>query len=308
MPALKNFINLLTQELEPLYGTREARSIALRLIEDVCKLSKYAYLTNPDTEIEERFLPVLEAAAEDLKSGRPLQYVTGVQEFFGREFKVREGVLIPRPETEELVLMVKNYVQSMAPAGQAQVSWKGLRILDAACGSGCIGISLACELPGSEVFLCDISETALLVTRENINSLCGHKPDNNSATNFPELFYGDLLRSAFEQDKIDAGSLDVIVSNPPYIQQKERELMHKNVLDYEPEGALFVPDENPLLFYKALAEWGLHLLKPGGRLFVEINEALGRETSDILSNFGYTEITVSRDLNERERMVAALRP
>lgn len=308
MPALKNFINLLTQELEPLYGTREARSIALRLIEDVCKLSKYAYLTNPDTEIEERFLPVLVAAAEDLKSGRPLQYVTGVQEFFGREFKVREGVLIPRPETEELVLMVKNYVQSMAPAGQAQVSWKGLRILDAACGSGCIGISLACELPGSEVFLCDISETALLVTRENINSLCGHKPDYNSEANFPELFYGDLLRSAFEQDKIDAGSLDVIVSNPPYIQQKERELMHKNVLDYEPEGALFVPDENPLLFYKALAEWGLHLLKPGGRLFVEINEALGRETSDILSNFGYTEITVSRDLNERERMVAALRP
>lgn len=308
MPALKNFINLLTQELEPLYGAREARSVALRLIEDVCKLSKYACITNPDTEIEERYFPVLEAAAEDLKRGRPLQYVTGVQEFFGREFKVREGVLIPRPETEELVLMVKNYVQSMAPAGQAQGSGKGLRILDAACGSGCIGISLACELPGSEVYMCDISEPALQVTGENINSLCGQKAGNDSAVIAPEVFYGNLLGSASEQNKINAGSLNILVSNPPYIRQSERELMHKNVLDYEPEGALFVPDENPLLFYKALAEWGLYLLKPGGRLFLEINEALGSETAKILSDNGYTEISVNRDLNDRERMVAALRP
>jgi len=308
MPTLKNFINLLTQELEPLYGARESRSIALRLIEDVCKLSKYAYINNPDAEIEQRFLPVLAEAAEDLKRGRPLQYVTGIQEFFGREFKVREGVLIPRPETEELVLMVKNYVQSMASALQAKVSGKGLRILDAACGSGCIGVSLACELPGSEVYLCDISEIALQVTRENINSLCGHKTDDNSAVITPEVFYGNLLESASEQNKIESGSIDVLVSNPPYIRQSERELMHKNVLDYEPEGALFVPDENPLLFYKSLAGWGLNLLKPGGRLFLEINEALGSETAKILSDFGYTEITVSRDLNDRERMVAALRP
>lgn len=308
MSTLKNYVNLLTLELEPLYGTREARSIALRLIEDVCKLSKYAYITNPDAEIEERFLPVLAKAAEDLKRGRPLQYVTGVQEFFGREFKVREGVLIPRPETEELVLMVKNYVLSMESAGQAQVPVKGLRILDAACGSGCIGVSLACELPGAEVYLCDISEIALQVTRENINSLCGQKSDNNFAVITPEVFYGNLLGSASEQNKIDAGSLDVLVSNPPYIRQSERDLMHKNVLDYEPEGALFVPDENPLLFYKALAEWGICLLKPGGRLFLEINEALGSETSEILSDFGYTEISVNRDLNDRDRMVAALRP
>lgn len=297
MPTYKYYTDQLTGELDSLYGAREARSIALRLLEDVCGLSQYAYITEPGKEIEDRFLQRLAEASEDLKKGRPLQYVTGVQEFFGREFAVREGVLIPRPETEELVLMVKKYAEGSR-----------LRILDAACGSGCIGISLACELPQSEVFLCDISPVALEVTGENINSLCMKSSGQESLSTVPAAFYADLLEKPLSQAVIEAGTLDILVSNPPYIRQTERILMHKNVLDFEPEEALFVPDENPLIFYKALAEWGLYLLRPEGRMFMEINEALGDETKKILLQYGYSEISVNRDINEKDRMVACLRP
>ncbi|HBY02321.1 MAG TPA: hypothetical protein DEG92_07285, partial [Rikenellaceae bacterium] len=277
--------------------------------------------------------------------------VLGFQEFCGHKFFVKEGVLIPRPETEELVRWAAEEIAEMKNKSDPQLpksyesshpdraiqtlhNDRPIRILDAACGSGCIGISLSCELPDSEVFMCDISSEALEVSAINISGICREKTINQDnifhdrisqekvgkdITDFetktsglhsvmPKLFYGDLLAGPSSQTLIGHSSLDVLISNPPYIRESERALMHKNVLDYEPSLALFVPDHNPLVFYEALANWGVELLRPGGLLFLEINEALGKETTEMLASHGYSNILLRRDINGRERMMRAMAP
>jgi len=322
----KEFIARTEEELEKVYPREEGRSIAVRLLQHFCGLSSYEHIVEPFGEIPGDKLLLLKSAAGQLAAARPLQYVLGFEEFCGHKFFVKEGVLIPRPETEELVRWVVEEIAEMLNTTNPQLSKpyksshpgrtiqalnndRPMLILDAACGSGCIGISLACELPGSEVFMCDISKEALEVSAININSFGAKTPILHSVLpKLPKLFYGDLLAGPSSQAFIGHSSLDVLISNPPYIRESERALMHKNVLDYEPSLALFVPDNNPLIFYEALANWGVELLRPGGLLFLEINESLGKETIEMLASHGYSNILLRRDINGRERMVRAVAP
>lgn len=344
----KEFIDKTEKELAKVYPREEGRAMAVRLLQHFCGLSSYEHIVEPSGIITEDKLLLLQSAAGQLAAARPLQYVLGFQEFCGHSFFVKEGVLIPRPETEELVRWAVEEIAEMINKSNSQLPQpneayqperstqalnhdkstqaldhdkstqifnpekskiksqpvKPIRIFDAACGSGCIGISLACELPGSEVFMCDISDEALEVSAINISGIYRE----NIISLKPKLFYGDLLAGPSSQTIIGHSSLDVLISNPPYIRESERALMHKNVLEYEPSLALFVPDENPLIFYEALANWGVELLRPGGLLFLEINEALGKETIEMLASHGYSNILLRRDTNGRERMVRAVAP
>ena len=337
----KEFIDRTEEVLEKVYPREEGRAIAVRLLQHFCGLSSYEHIVEPFGEIPDEKLSLLNSAAGQLAAARPLQYVLGFEEFCGHKFFVKEGVLIPRPETEELVRWTVEEISEMINTTNSQLSKqyksshlgrtsqalnndRPMRILDAACGSGCIGISLAYEIPGSEVFMCDISKDALEVSKINIAGIwreknISHEKVGKNITSFgaktssphsvvPRLFYGDLLAGPLSQTFIGHASLDVLISNPPYIRESERALMHKNVLDYEPSLALFVPDNNPLIFYEALAIWGVELLRPGGLLFLEINESLGKETVEMLSSHGYSNILLRSDINGRERMVRATAP
>ena len=327
----KEFIDKTEERLIGIYVREEGRAMAVRLLQHFCGLSSYEHIVEPFGEIPAEKLILLQSSVNQLASDRPLQYVLGFEEFCGHKFFVKEGVLIPRPETEELVRWAVEEVEKMINTTNPQllkpyetsrpdVAKQTLRpqilrpdmpiqILDAACGSGCIGISLACALRGSEVFMCDISNDALEVSATNISNICAENNkiwlDNNLST-APKLFYADLLLGPSNQTFIENSSLDVLISNPPYIRESEKAKMHKNVLDYEPSLALFVPDNNPLIFYEALANWGIELLRPGGLLFLEINESLGKETVKMLTSHGYSNILLRRDINGRERMVRAV--
>lgn len=212
-----------------------------------------------------------------LQSGEPIHYIFGEAPFYGRNFTVTRDTLIPRNETEELVhLILKENPKS------------GLRVLDLGTGSGCIPITLALELQAPEVNALDVSLAALEVARKNAARL-------GAQVQFLE---GDLLG-----DIPNIGVFDVLVSNPPYVPLRDKEEMHANVLNFEPHLALFVPDEDPLLFYRAIGDWGQRLLKKGGKLYLEIYENLSEELVQLLLSSGYTQVNVHRDLNGKNRMV-----
>lgn len=216
---------------------------------------------------------------ERLKSGEPVQYIIGKAPFYGREFFVDESVLIPRNETEELVHMIIK--ENPKP---------GMKILDIGTGSGCIPISLALEMKDSEVYSVDVSEDAIEVAMENAAHL-------EANVTFIHL---DILKG------IPAISdLDILVSNPPYVPEAEWADLHSNVRDFEPGLALFVPDHDPLLFYRVIAEKGKLLLKKGGKLYYEIHNNFGPETVELLENLGYKDINLVKDLNDKNRMVSA---
>ena len=219
-------------------------------------------------------------AIERLKKQEPIQYILGYCDFCGLRFKVTPATLIPRPETSELV----EWITSEATGNEG--------ILDIGTGSGCIAVSLAHRLQQSKVTAWDISHDALAVAAENSKA-------NGCAVAFEEV---DIL--AYQPT--DA-QFDIIVSNPPYIKENEKEAMHSNVLDWEPHTALFVPDSDPLLFYRTIAKKGLALLKPGGRLYFEINRAHGNETMEMLAALGYTGIELRKDFAENDRMIRAVK-
>lgn len=230
--------------------------------------------------LDEAHLPeALKLDFEKLKAGEPIQYILGKGPFYGREFLVNEHTLIPRNETEELVhLIIKENPQS------------GLKILDIGTGTGCIPISLDLEMKSPEVYGIDISEKALELAQKN----------------------GELLKSNVSFLKCDilnempkVGELDILVSNPPYVPEGEKSEMHRNVMDFEPELALFVPDEDPLLFYRVIAGKGKLLLKPGGKLYFEIHERFGSEVAELLTSLGYQDVKLVRDLNGKERIASA---
>lgn len=223
----------------------------------------------------------LDCILERLLRFEPIQYIQGEARFFGRTFKVAPGVLIPRPETEELVEAMLQHVVSSS------------RILDIGTGSGCIAITLSKELPDSVVTAWDISDGALDLAKKNCAQLEGN-------VRFEQH---DVLQ--YQPD--ETGNYDVIVSNPPYVLQKERVEMERNVLDWEPELALFVPNDDPLLFYRRIAWLGLELLKPSGWLFFEINRAYGRHTVEMLLQMGYSTAEVKKDISGNDRIVIAKR-
>ena len=270
-------VDRLTARLVPLYGEREARAIARSAVAELAGIPLSALLTDPGAELAVEGLAEAEA---QLAAGKPLQYVVGHTEFYGRRFAVREGVLIPRPETEELV---DRMVRSERGAR---------RLLDIGTGSGCIAASLALALPEAEVYAADISDAALAVAAENFQQLGAkvtlRKADalNGLETVFPERF-------------------DAIVSNPPYVPESDRAAMHPNVRDHEPALALFVPDGDRIRFYRAIAQAGRRMLAPGGRLWFEIYEHAADEVVRMLGGEGYTDTEVFRDLFDKPRMVCS---
>lgn len=270
-------VDRLTARLAPLYGEREARAIARSAVAELAGIPLSALLTDPGAELAVEGLAEAEA---QLAAGKPLQYVVGHTEFYGRCFAVREGVLIPRPETEELV---DRMVRSERGAR---------RLLDVGTGSGCIAASLALELPEAAVYAADISDAALAVAAENFQQLGAkvtlRKADalNGLETVFPERF-------------------DAIVSNPPYVPESDRAAMHPNVRDHEPALALFVPDGDRIRFYRAIAQAGRRMLAPGGRLWFEIYEHAADEVVRMLGGEGYTNTEVFRDLFDKPRMVCS---
>lgn len=220
----------------------------------------------------------LEDAIKRLQKYEPIQYIQGYSDFCGLRFNVTPATLIPRPETSELV----EWVASEATGNE--------RILDIGTGSGCIAVSLANKMPQSEVTAWDISPETLAVATEN------------SRSNGTEVLFEQVDILAYQPQE---NLFDIIVSNPPYIKENEKSAMHSNVLDWEPHTALFVPDSDPLLFYRTIAKKGLTLLKPGGTLYFEINRAHGAETMKMLADYGYTGIELRKDFAENDRMIKA---
>ncbi|WP_194975403.1 peptide chain release factor N(5)-glutamine methyltransferase [Aquiflexum lacus] len=274
--TLSELFQSLTKQLQGLYSKQESESLLIWLFEEYLGKSRKDirgdFVLNP--------LPVeFQNAFKELLEGKPIQYIIGKAPFYGREYLVNSSVLIPRNETEELVhLIIKENKNS------------GMRILDIGTGSGCIPITLALEIKGTDVFGLDISEEALTVASQNASLLGANVVFRKS----------DILT-----EEIPFKNLDIIVSNPPYVKISEKELMHGNVLKHEPHLALFVHDDDPLLFYKHIAHKAKIALKPKGRIYFEINEALGRETVNLLKETEYTEVSLIEDLNGKNRMVSA---
>lgn len=266
-----------SQRLQVLYPPQEAESLSFWLFEHFMGLKRMDILQDKQVTAD----PAMEEAMTRLEQGMPMQYVTGSAPFYGRDFDVTSAVLIPRNETEELVHLII-----------AENPEQDLRILDIGTGSGCIPITLALEMNRPVLTALDISETALDVARRNADK------------------YGvaiDFLQSDVLRDELPVYDLDLLISNPPYVRESEKKDMHINVLDHEPHLALFVPEEDPLIFYRIIAHKGLAALKPGGRLYFEINEALGAALLDMLSQMGYQHSMIRKDLNGRDRMVTATR-
>lgn len=286
-------IDSLTERLSPLYDPREARAIARVLVSERAGIPVSALLTDPGAELR---IEGLEQDAERLAGGVPLQYVVGTAEFYGRRFAVRKGVLIPRPETEELVdrIVRSERDAQSAPSQQAGEVPGTIRILDVGTGSGCIAASLALELPEAEVFAAEIADEALAVAEENFRRLGARvtlrRADalNGLEAQFPEKF-------------------DLIVSNPPYVPASDRAAMHPNVRDHEPAVALFVPDDDPLCFYRAIARAGRRMLRPGGRLWFEIYEHAAEAMREMLAGEGYTDTIVYKDLFDKDRITCSRR-
>lgn len=283
---LKELINKGLETISVLYPEREAREMVLLYLEDAHAVKRLAHILEPSLEVSDDVAAESLAAFDRMVSGEPLQYIIGKAHFYGRDFKVSPAVLIPRPETEILCREVKT-------RHQAQDNGP-LRILDLCTGSGCIAWTLALEMPGAEVTAVDISEEALAVA----SSQDFAEEMARTGAIAPRFIKADVLAGPIE----GLGQFDIIVSNPPYVMDSEKALMRTNVLDHEPHLALFVPDNDPLLFYRAVAGWADSLLAPGGLGLVEINEALGKETASVY-DVGYTSVEVLRDLSDRHRFV-----
>lgn len=311
---LQEFIGSSVERLSVHYPAQEAKAIVVRLLKEALQGYKgYEHLVEPGRELDtfsaigsvdataESFLVL---CVERLAAGEPLQYVLGYEWFCGHKFNVAPGVLIPRPETEELVQQVVKCAgaNSQNATGQDAVSQVAVRMLDICTGSGCIALSVAAQLPWAEVFGCDISPIALEISRGQSICTQGGEPVR------VKFFECDILSTnALEVIIFECaqGSFDIIVSNPPYVCESEKELMHKNVLDHEPHLALFVPDADPLRFYRRIGELSGSLLKKGGMLFFEINERFGKETVNMLEEMGFEDCKVLQDLFGKERMVLA---
>ena len=267
------------QSLQDIYPPEEVKALSMLICCDMLGLDALDIYMGKDIILSECKQRELENIIFRLQKNEPIQYIRGFAEFCGRKFKVAPGVLIPRPETAELVeLIVKEN-----PGAR--------HLLDIGTGSGCIAISLDQNLPDAEVEAWDVSEEALAIASENNKEL-------DARVMFRRR---DVL-----SDELGATSCyDVIVSNPPYITEKEREDMSANVLEWEPELALFVPDDSPLLFYRKIAELGRDMLVSGGRLYFEINQEYGRETVDMLAGLEYKNIELRKDLFQNDRMIKA---
>lgn len=277
--TIQQAYHFLLQQLSVIYDNDEAANIADLVIEHITGYKKLGRITHKDLLLNEQQTKLLNNLSKELLTQKPVQYVLGEAWFYEMNFFVNEHVLIPRPETEELVELVTSY--------QLPVT----SILDIGTGSGCIPITLKKKLPKTEITAIDVSTEALSVAKTNAANL-------HADINFKEL---DFLN---EENWDELNCYDVIVSNPPYIKQNESSTMHTNVVDFEPHIALFVNDNDALLFYRKIALFGKTHLNTNGKIFVEINEALGTETIALFESYGYTAI-LKKDMQQKNRMIIA---
>ena len=276
----------LWRRLAHVYDEGEAKAIARMVYEVRFNLTLSDLFIGKDTQLSANDQAELAEITQRLEQQEPVQYVLGQADFCGRTFLVNQHVLIPRPETEELCRWI------ISEFRDESLEFRDCSILDIGTGSGCIAITLAADLPKAEVTAWDISGEALQVARENAKRL-----------HFNVIFeLADALNTPLDHER-----WDVIVSNPPYICNKERARIEANVLDHEPHTALFVPDETPLLFYSAIAQYGLTALKTGGRLYFEINPLYAQELAEMLSMMSYHDIEIKIDQYGKQRMIRARR-
>ena len=303
---MQKILYLLRHTLSPLYDERERNAIIEMLVEETCGWTRNDYLTHRTDILPEDIRQRLTGYAAQMAQGIPVQQVLGYAEFMGRKFKVTADTLIPRPETAELVNWVIN--------DWGKVFHKDIQsVVDIGTGSGCIAISLALAFKDVNISAIDLSTAALRVAKENAESLCAKnidfihmdilKPEDNHNIHrdihIPEEIYS-LPAPRYEHH-------DIIISNPPYICESEAGEMSAVVYEHEPHMALFVPDKDPMLFYRAIARYGMLHLNPGGVLYLEINERYGKDISDLLGKAGYADISVRRDMNGKNRMARAIK-
>ncbi len=283
--TLRELMDATCRSLTPHYGAAEARALALAVLDELLHVSAVDIVLHKDREISELTQARVNKVTERLLRDEPLQYITGHARFYGNDIIVTPDVLIPRPETEELVdLIVKD------AGGRAD-----LRVLDVCTGSGCIAVALGRALKWPVIEAVDISDGALEVARRNADALKVRM----------KVVKGDALK---ELDRICGGDYDIIVSNPPYVMESEAAAMEANVLDYEPKLALFVPDSDPLRFYRAIATYAAGALKAGGAIYFEINSLKEHEMRVMMESLGFRDINVLPDMTGRMRMLKALSP
>ena len=268
------------RELEDIYNRNEIRTLLQMMFEHFLGWSVAHLLVSKNATINQSDLLKLNFAIKDLRAGKPIQYIIGSTEFCNLTLSVSPHTLIPRPETAELVYLIADKEKERQPQ----------YILDLCTGSGCIAIALAKAFPAAKVFASDISAEALAVAKKNAEC-------NKAEVSF---VIADILR----EENPAGESYDIIVSNPPYVREMEKVMMNRNVLDYEPHIALFVPDGDPLMFYRHIAEFASKHLRTGGKLYLEINEALGNETAALLEKQGYRPI-IHKDSFGKDRMIEA---
>lgn len=278
---MQNTIRHIQSELQGLYPETEIRSFSQLMIEKLTGFSRTEIILNKNTHFSTEQRQDIESFIKKLKKFVPIQYILGETEFYGLLFNVNESVLIPRPETEELVDWIRNENSQNA----------ALRFLDIGTGSGCIAISLKHEFPNATVDAFDISEEALETARRNAER-------NKLNVTFSKV---DILNAPGFDIR-----WDVIVSNPPYVTEQEKDEMQPNVLEHEPHVALFVPDNDPLLFYRRIARFAQQHLKPGGKLYFEINRAAGKACVDLLLEMGFLNIELRKDISGNDRLVKAM--
>ena len=282
--TIHHIVNEIHLQLAVLYPIEEIESFIRILFRNYLDMNPVQAHLSHDNELPAEIGLQIRMAIDELKKCRPIQYILGEAEFYGLPFAVTPDVLIPRPETEELVdWIVHEYDRDSI-----------LSVIDIGTGSGCIAVALAANFPNANVWAVDISEAALAVAQQNTLK-------NKVKINF-------LLEDVLKENWMGFSpcSLDVAVSNPPYVTPSEKRLMQPNVLEYEPHCALFTPEDNdPFIFYKRIASFGLKCLKDRGRIFFEINEAFPGEVTDILKQYGYSDIVSRKDINGKWRMVSA---
>lgn len=289
---IKTYKSYFLQELSTIYDEMEATSFFYLILEHLYQLKRIDLALNPDFEISENDIVRWQNILTELKTQKPIQYILGETEFYGLKFSVNENVLIPRPETEELVELI---LKSTKEEGQST----NLKVIDIGTGSGCIAISLAKNLPNAKVFAIDVSEKAILTAQENAKL-------NGVEVNFIQqniLEIDELIKlptSSFQRPTF----FDIIVSNPPYVRMLEKEEIKTNVLEYEPHLALFVEDNDALIFYRKIAQLAKKSLTENGKLYFEINQYLGKETVILLEKMDFKNIELLQDIYGNDRMIS----
>ncbi|WP_243472361.1 peptide chain release factor N(5)-glutamine methyltransferase [Winogradskyella sp. MH6] len=285
----KDLKDIFHKELDAIYGKDEVASFFYLSIEHHLNVARIQLILDSEFTLTKDETDVFFTILEDLKQQKPIQYILGETEFYGLQFSVNENVLIPRPETEELVDWI------MKDSKLKSQNSEPIKILDIGTGSGCIAISLAKHLPEAQVFAVDISESALKIAKENA--------DRNGVE--VEFIKANILESSLWEDVAlqQMGFFDIIVSNPPYVRELEKREIRPNVLDNEPHLALFVENDNPLIFYKAITDFAVDELRSNGSLYFEINQYLGQETKQLLVDAEFKDIQLRKDLNGNDRML-----